>query len=132
MANPIVECLRDFQQRLAEKRFLHTLTKGWECQVGLYVVDQGARLLLTFSFAGCTIGEWPQGMQVHLRLAGRERDFLRLFSGDELSYLLACPSIRQTGPLRDRLKLDALLRLTAQETRGLVPVEGPCPADAKN
>ncbi|UFJ39734.1 SCP2 sterol-binding domain-containing protein [Brevibacillus humidisoli] len=106
-----------FQKRLAEKTFLRPLIRGWERRIGLVVEDRALRMMLSFSGQECQFGDWPQGMKADFTLCGRERDLLRLFSGDELSYLHARQFIRQTGALRDQLKLDALLRLTLQESR---------------
>ncbi|WP_126428493.1 SCP-2 sterol transfer family protein [Brevibacillus marinus] len=126
MVVTIADSVRAFQQRLAAKTFLRTLTKGWERRIGLYIEDRDTGLMLSFSSDGCTLGEWPQEVQSDLLLSGRERDLVRLFSGDELSYLHARQSIRQTGALRDQLKLDALLRLTSLAGGG--EAERPSPA----
>lgn len=101
-----------FVERLARKSHLRLMTAGWERRVGIVVEDQQLQLLLRFSRSGVECTEWLADEAVDLVLRGQERDLLQLFAGEELVYLRAKQFVSVKGPIRDQLKMDALLRLT--------------------
>lgn len=96
--------------QIQDKAYLKGITGGWERCVGIVAEDAQSRHCLRFSPGGITRAGWQE--PVHLVVSGQERDLQRLFAGDELLYISARQSVTIRGPLRDQLKLDALLRLT--------------------
>ncbi|MEJ8546879.1 SCP-2 sterol transfer family protein [Brevibacillus borstelensis] len=95
--------------QIAGKAYLKSITGGWERCVGIVAEDAQSRHCLRFTRSGIASAEWQE--PVHLIVSGQERDLQRLFAGDELLYVSARQSVSIKGPLRDQLKLDALLRL---------------------
>lgn len=57
---------------------------------------------------------WTEEQSADLIIRGEEKQMHMLFGGDELVYVLAKEKVQIAGPLRDQLKLDAILRLTCR------------------
>ncbi|USG66751.1 SCP-2 sterol transfer family protein [Brevibacillus ruminantium] len=98
--------------QVGSKRHLKGIMAGWERRVGIEAVDEGLRYCLHFSSEEVACREWLE--PIHVLVSGQRQDLERMFGGDELVYLGARQSVSIKGPLRDQLKLDALLRLTCQ------------------
>ncbi len=105
--------LAQFRERIIRKSFLRVMTRGWERRIGLIVEDQQVRFSLTIRSGEVEFGPWQEDTAYDLVVSGQERDLLLLFQGEELAYLHARKLVQTKGALRDQLKLDALLRLTA-------------------
>jgi len=106
--------LAEVATRLQKKTHLHLMMIGWERRIGIVTEDTKARWHLTFSKGGAFCGAWSEEQSVDLIVHGDEREMQMLFGGDELVYTLAREQVRIVGPLRDQLKLDAILRLTCK------------------
>ncbi|QQE75173.1 SCP-2 sterol transfer family protein [Brevibacillus composti] len=111
MANLCLDSLLNrVTEQVGSKSYLKGIMKGWEGRIGIVAVDADKRYCLRFSPEGVNRTEWQE--PIHLLLSGRERDLARMFGGEEMYYLGAKQSVTVKGPIRDQLKLDALLRLT--------------------
>jgi hypothetical protein len=77
------------------------------------VEDRQQRFCLAFDTEGVQFIPWPEDQPVDFLLRGKERDFILLFAGEELTYLHAKQQIQTSGPFRDLLKLEALIRLSS-------------------
>jgi hypothetical protein len=111
MLGTTASLLEAFADRLGRKTHLRLITAGWERRVGIVVEDRQEQLCLTFYERGVECTEWHETLPADLVVRGQERDLLMLFSGEELVYLRAKQAVSVKGPLRDQLKMDALLRL---------------------
>ncbi|WP_139490583.1 SCP-2 sterol transfer family protein [Brevibacillus dissolubilis] len=108
--------LEKFQERVQRKGYLQIIMRGWDKRVGVIVEDSGERLCMTVLQGRLVSTVW-QGMEeqpVDLVLSGKAADFVQLFGGDELTYVHAKQTVKIVGTVRDHLKLDTLLRLTAE------------------
>lgn len=106
--------LAGFVARAERNTFLTTLTGKWDLVLAIRAEDTGSRRIVRVS--GGTIQLWEPSESGEKRppdlvISGRESDLMRLFSGDELHYWHAKPRVTILGAYRDRLKVDALLRL---------------------
>ncbi|MBO8163335.1 MAG: SCP-2 sterol transfer family protein [Brevibacillus sp.] len=117
MADSLLNEVAGFQSRLSAKAFLRPLTRGWERRIGLAAEDTGVKVMLIFSNHAVQHVGWTDREKTDLMLYGSERNLAMMFAGDEFGYLRASSFVRKKGPLRDQLKLDALLRLTASSRR---------------
>ncbi|MFP3387341.1 SCP2 sterol-binding domain-containing protein [Brevibacillus sp. SIMBA_040] len=106
--------LTEVANRLQKKTHLHLMMTGWERRIGIVTEDTKTRWHLTFSKGGATCGAWTEEQSADLIVRGDERQMQMLFGGDELVYVFAREQVRIVGPLRDQLKLDAILRLTCK------------------
>lgn len=102
--------LAEKAERVGRKAHLKPLTAGWDRVVGIVAEDVPARYCLTFSGGGVACTAWQE--PVHLEVRGRARDLAMLFGGDELAYQYARQQVSTKGRIGDRLKLEALLRLS--------------------
>lgn len=115
MVSSLTAMLLDFQDRVKRKAFLHTLTRGWNKRVGIFLEDTDVRLGLTFRDNQVELYDWNGSETVDITLRGKESDMLLLFRGEVLAYLHARQSIQTKASVRDQLKLDALLRLAGEQ-----------------
>ncbi|UYZ14257.1 SCP-2 sterol transfer family protein [Brevibacillus sp. WF146] len=102
--------LAEKAERVGRKAHLKPLTAGWDRVVGIVAEDVPARYCLTFSGGGVACTAWQE--PVHLEVRGRARDLAMLFGSDELAYQYAKQQVSTKGRIGDRLKLEALLRLS--------------------
>jgi hypothetical protein len=106
--------LTSFIQRVQRKTFLRSLTAGWKRRIGIVVEDRQLCFCLVFNGEVVEFIPWKEDLPVDFLLRGQERDFMLLFAGEALTYQHAKQQIKTSGPFRDQLKLEALIRLTCE------------------
>ncbi|MFM1653731.1 SCP-2 sterol transfer family protein [Brevibacillus sp. B_LB10_24] len=114
MVGSLLSLLEAFRERLEQKAFLSALTHGWERRVQVMALDSGTSYFLTFCQGRVDVTQGAADMAADLLVSGAERDLRCLFAGDRLAYLYAREAVALRGTVRDQLKWDALLRLTAK------------------
>lgn len=112
--NAIGMLLAEVTERVRGKKQVQSMARGWERRVGIVVDEQQTRWQLVFAQGEASFGEWSDGTQADLVLRGEEQAMVQLFAGNELVYTAAKQKLRIDGPLRDQLKLDAILRLVCK------------------
>jgi|GEM_PF-600882 len=108
----LMSLLHQFNERLQQKPFIQPMVKDWHRTIGIIVEDRQIRLGLRFQ-EGAGLVMLPADEPCDLLLRGNERELLLFFAGEQLGYLHAKQMIHFKGTVRDRLKLEALVRLTA-------------------
>jgi len=111
LAKSLERLLAEKAERVGQKPHLKPLTAGWERIVGIVAEDVPARYCLMFSGGAVTCTAWQE--PVHLEVRGRASDLAMLFGGDELAYQYARQQVSTKGRIGDRLKLEALIRLSS-------------------
>ncbi|MGC5324783.1 hypothetical protein [Brevibacillus sp. SYSU BS000544] len=107
--------LQQFIERVNQKSFLRIVTRNWERRVGVVVKDRNQGFTLVISADRMEFRPWHDKADYDLLVRGDEQDIRMFFQGDELAYLHVKEKIETVGSIRDQLKLDSLIRLTAQQ-----------------
>lgn len=106
--------LFELGERLRGKAHLRFITAGWERKIGIVVDDSQSQWQLTISKGVASWEKWTCEQPVDMIIKGAEKQMHMLFGGNELVYTMAKQQVQIVGPLRDQLKLDAILRLTCK------------------
>ncbi|MFI8712956.1 SCP2 sterol-binding domain-containing protein [Brevibacillus brevis] len=106
--------LFELGERLQGKAHLRFITAGWERRIRIVVDDSPSQWQLTIAKGVASWDVWTEEQPADLIIRGAEKQMQMLFGGDELVYVLAKEKVHIAGPLRDQLKLDAILRLTCR------------------
>lgn len=113
MTGSIQTLLQQFIERVNRKSYLRIVTKNWVRNVGVMVQDRNQGFALSFRGEVAEYKPWQEHVKYDLVLRGNEQDIRLFFQGDELAYLHVRPSIEASGSIRDQLKMDTLIRLSA-------------------
>ncbi|MGD8190875.1 hypothetical protein ACQCN2_12920 [Brevibacillus ginsengisoli] len=115
VAGSIQTLLQQFVERVNRKAFLRIVTKNWVRNIGVMVQDRNQAFALVFRGEVAEYTPWQEHVKYDVVIRGREQDIRLFFQGDELTYLHIRPSIETTGSIRDQLKMDTLIRLSARQ-----------------